>query len=345
MVAQISTGSALYYPYIHPRKSDHLKSALLYWDRIRRIVPNMVINGLGAWGDDDDTLVLADHGLLIATQPNVYEEKAAERFFEHLESRAGKFQLDLETAKDLAGRNRGIHIEKLGFGIIERLKDLGLAHQFGDWVSMHDEVGAFYMFCLASEMSSQMSSPLLTDSPAETQLGESLLFESNGGDELTEVLYRVGIKLPSPDKLHNVPMSQVASFAAQRAPERKRFREAIEGIIEKVRSTHDANAIDDYLETQKIEIEEAINDMNRTVDELRVGIVTSVAKVTIPTGITALTGYILPISPMVAGILTAIGLSLGVVSCYAETRGKLRQARTSAPYHYLTSIETDLLDS
>jgi len=35
---KISPGTALYYPYIHPREIDHLKAALIYWDRVRRIV-------------------------------------------------------------------------------------------------------------------------------------------------------------------------------------------------------------------------------------------------------------------------------------------------------------------
>ena len=41
----LATGSALYYPYIHVRCLDHVKAALVYWDRVRRIVPDMMRGG------------------------------------------------------------------------------------------------------------------------------------------------------------------------------------------------------------------------------------------------------------------------------------------------------------
>jgi hypothetical protein len=45
MAEALATGSALYYPYIHVRSLDHVKSALFYWDRVRRIVPDMMRGG------------------------------------------------------------------------------------------------------------------------------------------------------------------------------------------------------------------------------------------------------------------------------------------------------------
>jgi hypothetical protein len=36
----MTIGTTLYYPFIHPRDANHLKAAMVYWDRVRRIVPS-----------------------------------------------------------------------------------------------------------------------------------------------------------------------------------------------------------------------------------------------------------------------------------------------------------------
>ena len=176
MLDALATGSALYYPYIHIRSLDHVKAALIYWDRVRRIVPNMMRGGQDrkyAFDDSYDAQLLADRGLLVCTDPVPYENRAADKFFEHIAPQAANFRIDLDAGRELARSKRGIHIEKIGWEFLGRLQQLGLAHKFGDWVSMHDEVGAFYMFCLASEMGQKMNAALMGDSSEDAALGNS----------------------------------------------------------------------------------------------------------------------------------------------------------------------------
>jgi len=54
--------------------------ALLYWDCVRRIVSPSVREGDHVHDDNRDTQALADHGLLMATDPQPYQAKAADRF-------------------------------------------------------------------------------------------------------------------------------------------------------------------------------------------------------------------------------------------------------------------------
>ena len=65
----MSTGTTLYYPFIHPRDLNCLKSSLLYWDRIRRIVPDSLRLGDHVLYDDDDGRLLTDRELLIQHLP------------------------------------------------------------------------------------------------------------------------------------------------------------------------------------------------------------------------------------------------------------------------------------
>jgi hypothetical protein len=334
----ISPGTALSYPYIHPRNIDHLKAALFYWDRVRRIVPWEVLAQDGhADGDSGDARELTDRGLLVATEPALYAAGAAQKFFDHIEPQSSRFHIDLNEAHDLARRNPGIHIEKLGYGVFERLRELGLARQIGSWVSMRDEVSAFYMFCLASEMGTKMSAPLLSDSPDDAALGQSLFFEPDSPADTSDVLLRIGIKLPSPEALRNIPTRIIADFAINRAAERQAFRETVQGIVDTARAARDPNSLEDYLRSQRTIMTRAISDYRKTIDELHVGGVASFAKLTVPTGLAIVLGTLF--APVPAAILGATGLAILGVSVFAETRGKLREAKLSQPLHFMTSVE------
>jgi len=340
------TGSALYYPYIRVRDFELVGSALLYWDRVRRIVPSSMRVGNHAQGDNTGTLRLADEGLLIATDPTPYEEGAADRFFKHIEPRAEEFRLTPEEARHFATRQRGIHIEKLGKQVIARLQELHLGHAVGDWVGMHDQVGELYMYYLASEIGTRVDAPLLAHSRTESSFGQALLFEPEPGADVSDDLLRLGIVFPSPAELENagITAEQIVDFSKKRAGERIRFRQAIQGVIDTARKISDENALADYVGTHALEIQAAISDLRKTFDELHVGAVNSVAAITVPTGLSAAL-VALPFSPVVAAILATIGLAISAIACMAETRGKLRSARTAAPYHYVLSVESEFAEA
>jgi len=339
------TGSALYYPYIHVRNFERVGAALLYWDRVRRIVPASMRIGNHAQDDNVDARRLADEGLLIATDPTPYEQVAAERFFKHIEPRAADFHITPHEARHLAAQQHGLHIEKLGDQVIARLQALNLGHAVGDWVGMHDQVGSLYMYYLASEIGGRVDAPLLAPSRKESELGQALLFEPEPGADVSDDLLRLGIVFPSPDDLENmgVTAEQIVTFAKARAAERIRFRQAIQGIIDTARQTSDPNALADYVATRAIEIQEAIADLRKTFDELHVGAATSVAAITVPAGLSAAL-VALPFSQVAAAILGGTGIVISAIACIAETRGKLRSAKTSSPYHYVVAVEKEFAD-
>jgi hypothetical protein len=93
--------------------------------------------------------------------------------------------------------------------------------------------------------------------------------------------------------------------------------------------------------TRKTEIAEAVDAMRKTQDELLTGGVVGVAKITVPTSFAG-AGAIAHVSPVGAAMLAAAGIAVMAIACFAETRGKLRQAKLSSPYHYLISVENDL---
>jgi hypothetical protein len=133
----------------------------------------------------------------------------------------------------------------------------------------------------------------------------------------------------------DVPAKDLAKFSQKRAPERQRFRKAIEGIMGAVRSAGDPNRVEDYLAGERQNIKEAVDDLNKSVTEVYLGSLATAAKITAPAGIVSLA----TLTPAAAGLLTTLGIALVFVASVLETRGKLRKARIASPYHYLVSLE------
>jgi hypothetical protein len=184
---------------------------------------------------------------------------------------------------------------------------MGVAERVGDWVAMRDEVASFYMFCLASEMSRGMNSPLFSDTPEDVALGESLLFEPDPADTragpstatASSDLLALGIRFPSPEQMGDVRAKDLAKFSEKRAPERQRFRKAIEGIMGAVRSAGDPNRVEDYLAGERKNIKEAVDDLNKSLTEVYLGSLATASKITAPAGIVSFAA----LTPALAGLL------------------------------------------
>ena len=218
-------------------------------------------------------------------------------------------------------------------------KNEWVVDETGEWVLMPRKLAPVYLFCLASEMADKMSTPIYTDSPRHAAAVQPLLFVPNSEDQVSNTLLRLGVELPSPAQLRQRSMKEIVEFARNRQAEKTQFRTAIEGIVEKAKTCSDKNAMDDYLSTERVNIKSAVDNLNKSIDELRVGAISSFAKITVPAGIAAGVAQ-LHVSKLTAGMLAGYGLAIGAISCYAETRGKLRQARINSPYSYLTSVRT-----
>jgi hypothetical protein len=346
-----TSGTALYYPYIHIRDADHLKAALLYWDRIRRIVPpNLEYNAGAVDGDDDMEVQRATaEGFLISTSPVEYQEAARVRFLSDCvvpvtadKSRHDLFRVDLIHTADIPNRSK-VHVEKLGYELVMELQNQNLARQDGEWVTIRDEVAAFYMYCLACEMSRRIEAPLFTDSPSDAMVGKAMMFQqpANTKTPLADWLMQLDIDLPGAQELRSTRMATILEFSNKRQDERRRFRKAIEGIIKHASAVTDPNAIADYINDQRQEIKNSSVNLNRTFAELGIQAVNSVAKLTTPAAAGWAIGA-LSAGPEMGAILSGVGICVGFLSCVAETSGKLRQAATSSPYHYLNSIRREL---
>jgi hypothetical protein len=340
----VEIGTALTYPYIHVHSLNEIKASLLYWERVRRIVPNSVMEGNHAFGDSREAIDLADRKLLVTTDPTPYEAAASAKFLKHITPHRGRFQINKKTAKKYVKDNDGLHVEKLGGSVLIELEKMGLARKIGDWVGMHQEVGALYMFSLAAEMGQKMKMPLQTSDKQHGQIGQAFLFESSADhiEKTTGQLIELGLDLPSAEDLSDVPLDKVIQFHKNRTPERLAFRTAVNEILETARASDDPNAVSDYIAAKRGEIQATLENYRKTIGELAVGAANSLLKVTVPTSL-ATAASALAWSPEVSHFVAAAGFSLGIIACVKETGGKLRAARRAAPLHYSQTVREELL--
>jgi hypothetical protein len=365
-------GKSLYYPFIEIQDTNWLKSSLLYWDGLRRIVPTPVTPK-----DNPDVCQAVDAGFLQNTAPDEYRDKASEKFLallEPLTDEADPYYVELTDGRfsglgSIGDHNIGeygqefirnpivaseawdiellkqfvpvfwLHPTRGSAPLFEFLESHKLASRSGDSYSIDGFVGGLYMVCLAREMSENIGTSLVTDSPHVGAFGEYISFgkfSKPSTEETLGILLKLDIDFPTAESLGDIPISKIIKFCEQRKDERKRFRQAIESITAIGSEITDSNALADFLSQQREEIKSAIEDHSKALDDLSVKSVGSLLSVSAPTAVAAAAGLSIP---PVAAVLTGVGVAVSLVQWWAEVRGNQREKIKGSPWHYLLSVK------
>lgn len=338
----------LYYPYIHFHSLEWLKTALLYWEGVKRIVPYRRFETQ----DPPEVRELVADGLVEDVPAQEYREQAAEMFMPRLEaltrSRGGAIA---GTARRMADRAREqaadeearVHAVKMDQRLIGRLMESGLARQAGDWFLMAQEVAGLYMMVLAGEASRHLNAPMATD--AYDYEVSSLYFNTEGGTTTpagdSVALVRVLCPFPRPSNVRLIPLERIRRIHEQYREERRQFRQEIEKLSRELAKSPSQEALKDAIEDRKRQIEEALKRQKRVLDEAKVDSYWSLLSISVPgavTGGAALAGLAGPI----VSVLGATAIGVGLVNWYGKRRSSLRKAAEACPWHYLISLDREL---
>ncbi|HNO77172.1 MAG TPA: hypothetical protein PKN33_03845 [Phycisphaerae bacterium] len=339
-----NSGFALYYPYLHIQDVDWLKWALLYWEGIRRIVPASAEPGLS---DSHEARIASGAGLLMNTSPQPYVDGASKRFEKSvvpLLKRDPKSKIEdckhigLELAMESADVSP--HLDKMTGHLANSLRNDGLAEEFGPWLRIQNGGGGLYMVCLGAEMGVSMGTPLVTDTAEFSVGGEYLLYGEppNKAQQSTvqPLLIQLGVEFPALKALRGISMKRIVAFHQKRAAERRRFRIAIDAVANTVAKLDDANALADYLSDKKAELQEAVSDHKKSMDELSVTSFVSALDIKVPSMVAG--GVALgKINKTAGAILIGTGLSLGAIQWWAKYRSERRKIVKSCAWHYCLS--------
>jgi hypothetical protein len=196
---------ALFYPYIHFRNREWLRTAMLYYDQVSRIVPPGVdfdkVRYYREFSTDgalllEDIAALRANGFLVEDSPEPYVASIASEFFDFAVEKLADEKKRAALVPRLAKRGDfySVHRAKIDPTLSEMLVKLNLAREGRkrpSWSDLELEpvTGGLYMLFLARKMANHRN--LVTDSPVY----QSLLFQETGraregdtGDRFTRVL-------------------------------------------------------------------------------------------------------------------------------------------------------------
>ncbi|WP_456847567.1 DUF6236 family protein [Cellulomonas sp. P5_C6] len=178
---------ALYFPYIHVRDDDWLKTAALYWPSVRRLVPHDYPKH-----DTDTARTFAEHGLLVDEDPAEYLDLVAWDLVDYLRVNASDlrdrynvWRVEEEDwpanesffPSDPTPGSPGlgwIHLSKFSPRALQILEEQGLAIRgrknnrgsFGhgsNWIGLHPLLAGAYMTALTGKVSEAGGFQPLTD--------------------------------------------------------------------------------------------------------------------------------------------------------------------------------------
>lgn len=176
----------LYFPFIHIRDDNWLKSAALYWPSVRRLVPSGY-----AKHDSPTAQTFFEAGLLRDEVPGALVDYVTWDLLEALEENVNLLRRSYSIKRAHAywrgqawgdGSGEGhspelgwIHVTKFPSRIVNFLSDAGLAQRgrsnsrWSDfepadpWIGLHPVLAGAYMTALASRLSEQVHFQPLTD--------------------------------------------------------------------------------------------------------------------------------------------------------------------------------------
>ncbi len=370
-------GKALYYPYIEIQDVNWLKLALLYWDGLRRIVPNEAV-----FNDNEDVREVIDAGFLESTPPDKYRRSASEKFLTYFRplvensnaSSLLKVAVDSFSNKELqrfhlqhivsqlTANNDGWDIkeifshlvssvsaetvklygDKAEIAVFDELKFHGLAKKSGDCYHIHGIIGGFYMMCLAAEMSEKIGTPLVTDSPQLGSCGEYISFgkPGNPSQPQAEELHGVLVKLNIPFPTPEELKDVSIKDILKFREQRKDERKRFRKAIESI--TVEASTISDPNQRKDFFSSQGEEIKSAIEDHRRVldelNVKTFSSLLSVSAPTAIATAAGLAVPP-VAMAMTGMGIGISLVNWWAEVRKERREKTQASPWHYLLSIK------
>lgn len=338
------SSTAIYYPYFAARPTWY-RSALLYWECVRRIVP--VELGREVVADDPPEVeVLRGKNLILETNSYPYIKGACERFraavmgpqLSATDLPLGRRLRAIVAERD--ARSEAVSLLKVTPELCDELQECGMATERNGWLWMPAGVANLYMSCLASVMAECIKCPPVTDQTNMEWRGQYLSFSSPDGPEAgvsrSHVLCRVGVKLPSEVALARLSTEDFLKLREETAEVRQTLRRKVECLVEEAVSLTDQNALDDFFAAHANEIEKGRVTYSSLLNRLGLDSVEGVLNISCPA---LLGGAADHFSGDVGNRITVGGvvLSLGLLGFRMWRAAKDEMA--SDPYHYLAVLK------
>lgn len=329
--------SVLYYPHIEISDTNWLKTALLLWDNVYRIVPPSY-----APLDSDETKIAADAGLV---RPVKLEQA-------DLRGIVSEFQQFLKslpfTPDGLEPDGHGdlLHPEKVDATLYPLLEQYARGGAKGGWIELPREIVRGYMFYLSAKIAERRQLARCTDNKQAYSLAayfaEDANFSSYVYDRSAPGFYSSLIfDDVLPVDVSQISMDEVLRVATSTRDERVEFRTHLERFTTGLRECESKDHADAVLNDYKSDLLAAKDRLKRAQGFLGEHDRGSLLTMGAPVAMTAF-GAIVGAGADPFGLYTlSSSLLIGAMAAYQDFRKSAAAASNPHGASYLISLERE----
>lgn len=361
----MSFGHALYYPHINLTNKNWVKHALLFWDKISRIVPSSVEPA-----DSEDIIKIKyETGFIEDYHPTSYDTSDTfNRFSSELERivRSDHFFRDRYYERDeitpefrhrrhysergnllpdlMKSSGTYIHVSKLDPRFKELFFLIGVAipgaNEWEDWVKIDNEIGLLYMTYFAKAISKNKSLPIVTD--IEQSFSAAMHFESKiNSDYRSQFEYNLGnllIETIVPKNINDVPLDKLLVIRNKYDDERTAFFNEISSLSNSITDLDNNSALKDALNLHSKLIIKETKKLEQLYNAHKIETVNKFLSISLPTTIASMTEYVPnPAKPFVV----AGGILFGLISSANSVKKEKLELKEN-PKSYLLNLKSEL---
>jgi hypothetical protein len=363
----MSFGHALYYPYIHLTNKNWLKYALLYWDKISRIVPVSVNPS-----DSEDIITIkSEIGFIEDYAPDSWDtsntmRKFLERFHNDIDelhhigryssykcrhhddfNRIRKHRIfSLERSVNLSSSTY-IHVQKIEPRLVEMLFEMDLAepgeNEWESYIKVEGIFGYLYMTYLANTISEKNNIPIITD--LEDFFITSQYFKQRKSLVNQQIPKEFEFSLANmliadyfPKDINLITIDKIIKIRKELEGQRISFANEIISLANRVKSEiGDESSLQDALNHYSESLKSQCEEIRKIYESFGIDTIINFLTVSVPTSIITLS------SNFIQSEYRPIAIGGGILLGLAATANKMRirkQELDSKPLSYLLKIQS-----
>lgn len=367
----MSFGHAIYYPHINLTNKNWLKYALLFWDKVSRIVPKAV-----SPSDSEDVIkIRSEVGFIEDYHPESWDTAQAARdfftwfshqiegpdfldYYHHMHPelldmlrhsrmgrRHGRYPHPFAILNAIAlEQGTYIHVEKLDPQLKEYLYLTGVAvpgeNEWSDWVKIDGELGLLYMSYLAGSIGERTSRPTVTDystcfaSPSVLRWAVKRRYQ----EELEHGLGNLLLASYAPKDMNSITIDQIIGFRKKYDDERIAFFDSVASLCRDIPSVENADQLQDALNHHGRILKKHTEELKKQFEDMKMEPILRFIGISVPTACTSMIEYVPDaVDPFIIGG----GVLLGFASA-TRSYSKDRKALQDNPLSYLLTLQAEL---
>ncbi len=321
------TQDILYYPSIEFQSEEWVKNALLYWDRIRRIVPENYNPQ-----DSDFIRELQEAGLIKNITPTQRSAEDASAKFRKLADKVGLLR-NIQLAQ---GDPHLLHTTKIQSLLAVFFQAIGIAEKIDDeWLRMNRCLAGYYMIFLADCIAKSRNLVTGTDNEECWAINPYFLEQGNFPTEETDingdgVYAQLVINDILPANVQNLSAKDIIDLSTQRKDVKAQLRSKISEFVSLIPKITCIDELQDQYGQFLNEIKEAKEEYKKSTRFLN----SDLAYKTIMVGVPAMAKFYLHVNPIIIALDIAMN-AFGTIRDYK----KLKKNRSKSYQSYLVGLD------